>query len=50
MTVIDPTCPLVQLVNIHKEYVIGRRTVHALRGITVDIALGSFIVLRGPSG
>lgn len=42
--------PLVQAINACKDYPLGHRTVHALRGLTIDIARGSFVVMQGPSG
>ena len=44
------TQPLVQVIDVHKEYVLGHRTVHALRGLTLEIQRGGFVVMQGPSG
>ncbi|MBK8038082.1 MAG: ABC transporter ATP-binding protein [Verrucomicrobiaceae bacterium] len=42
--------PLVQIFEAHKDYALGRRTVHALRGLTLEIPRGGFVVMQGPSG
>lgn len=45
-----PSPPLVQVIDAHKEYVLGHRTVHALRGLSLDIPPSGFVVMQGPSG
>jgi putative ABC transport system ATP-binding protein len=45
-----PPHPLVQVIAVRKEYVLGHRTVHALRGLTLEISRGAFVVAQGPSG
>ncbi|MFO1484930.1 MAG: ABC transporter ATP-binding protein [Verrucomicrobiaceae bacterium] len=42
--------PLVQVMDVQKEYVLGHRTVRALRGLTLEIPRGGFVVMQGPSG
>jgi putative ABC transport system ATP-binding protein len=38
------------VVGVHKEYMLGTTVVPALRGVDLDLALGSFSVIQGPSG
>ena len=42
--------PLVRVIDAHKTYALGHRSVEALRGVSLDIAAGGFVVLQGPSG
>jgi putative ABC transport system ATP-binding protein len=36
--------------NIAKDYPMGHQTVHALRGVTLEIPPGDFVAVMGPSG
>jgi len=36
--------------DLKKDYVLGGETVHALRGITLDIPEGDYVAIMGPSG
>ncbi len=36
--------------NLKKSYALGRRTLEVLRGVSVDVARGDFLALRGSSG
>jgi len=36
--------------NLVKDYVMGAETVHALRGISLDVPEGDYIAVMGPSG
>ncbi len=42
--------PLVQLEAVNKDYRMGEVTVHALRGVDLEIGEGEFTLLLGPSG
>ena len=42
--------PLVQVIEAHKTYRLGHRSVEALRGVTLEMQGGGFVVLQGPSG
>ena len=42
--------PLIQTVNLVKEYVMGANVVHALRGVSVSISEGEFVAIMGASG
>jgi len=44
------TVPVFHVVDLTKVYRMGDVSVHALRGVTLDIFAGEFIVLLGPSG
>src|SRR5262245_33336246 len=44
------TLAAVRLVDVDKTYGRGEVAVHALRGVTLDISPGSFVVCLGPSG
>ena len=41
---------LIEVRELAKEYHVGDHTVHALRGVTLDIAAGEFVTVVGPSG
>jgi putative ABC transport system ATP-binding protein len=41
---------MIQVRDLTKDYRIGDHVVHALRGVTLDIAAGEFVTIVGPSG
>jgi putative ABC transport system ATP-binding protein len=41
---------MIELIKVEKSYPMGEVTVHALRGIDLNISEGEFVVLLGPSG
>ena len=40
----------VNVSNVHREFHIGEITIHALRGINIEVYEGEFVVVLGPSG
>ena len=41
---------MIRVEGLHKTYVSGDTRVHALRGLSVDVAAGEFVAIAGPSG
>src|SRR4051812_7845700 len=41
---------LIQVQDVHKYYELGETRVHALRGVSVEIARGEFVAVMGASG
>jgi putative ABC transport system ATP-binding protein len=41
---------LISLQNISRRYQMGTETVHALRGVSVEIQRGEYVAIMGPSG
>ena len=42
--------PVIRVEDVHKSYDLGETKVHALRGVSVDIAAGEFVAIMGASG
>jgi putative ABC transport system ATP-binding protein len=42
--------PVIHVEDVHKYYDLGEARVHALRGVSVDIAAGEFVAVMGASG
>lgn len=41
---------IIKIENIHRDFVVGSETVHALRGVSFDINKGEFVSIMGTSG
>jgi putative ABC transport system ATP-binding protein len=44
------TGPVIRVEDVHKYYDLGENKVHALRGVSVEIAHGEFVAIMGASG
>ncbi len=44
------SAPVIHVEDVHKYYDLGETQVHALRGVSVDIAAGEFVAVMGASG
>ncbi|HEX3050985.1 MAG TPA: amino acid ABC transporter ATP-binding protein [Aggregatilineaceae bacterium] len=42
--------PIIQIENVHKQFKTPRGTVHALRGVSLNVYPGEVVVIVGPSG
>ncbi len=42
--------PEIEIVDLHKNYDMGEQTVHALRGLSLQIPSNRFCIVHGPSG
>src|SRR6478736_3590681 len=42
--------PVLVAADLHREYHMGEDLVHAVRGVTLDIARGDYVAIVGPSG
>jgi len=42
--------PAARLENVSKQYVMDGETVHALRGVTLEVPRGDYVAIMGPSG
>jgi putative ABC transport system ATP-binding protein len=48
--VAPPPSAVIHVEDVHKYYELGETRVHALRGVSVDIARGEFVAIMGASG
>jgi ABC-type lipoprotein export system ATPase subunit len=46
----DTNGPLLAARDVHKTYLVGRRSLEVLRGVTLEVRPGEFVALRGASG
>ena len=49
-TIRPPGLIVIDIENITKHYVMGEETVHALRGVTLQIHRNEYLAIMGPSG
>jgi len=42
--------PIIQLKNVHKDYVMGDSKIHAVEAVDLTIKKGDFVAITGPSG
>lgn len=42
--------PVIRTRNLKKDYVLGAETIHAVRGIDLEVERGEFVAVMGPSG
>ncbi|MEO7675476.1 MAG: ATP-binding cassette domain-containing protein, partial [Verrucomicrobiota bacterium] len=42
--------PLLEARGVHKVYTMGKRKLEVLRGVSLSVAKGDFLALRGASG
>jgi putative ABC transport system ATP-binding protein len=42
--------PLVSARDVHRDYARAGSAVHAVRGVTIDVASGEYVAIVGPSG
>lgn len=48
--ILPPKTVMLKTFNLMKNYQVGQETIHALRGVTLEVPEGDFLVINGPSG
>jgi len=46
----SPGGPMIEVVDVHKSYLLGRRLLEILRGLHLTVDRGEFLAIRGASG
>jgi putative ABC transport system ATP-binding protein len=46
----DADATIVSIRDVHREYPVGAERVHALQGVSLDVARGDYVAIVGPSG
>ena len=46
----DTSVPVVEINNLHKQFVMGETVVHALKGVSLTVKQGEYVAILGPSG
>src|SRR5687768_10793638 len=46
----DAMTAVVQAVEVHRNYLMGGETVHAVNGVSLEIEAGEYVAIVGPSG
>jgi putative ABC transport system ATP-binding protein len=41
---------VIQLIDLHREYLMGTERIHALRGVSLEIRRNEYVAIMGPSG
>ncbi len=46
----DVSVPVVEIHDLHKQFVMGETVVHALKGVSLTVEQGEYVAVLGPSG